>query len=127
MQLSTLIMELRKTNRYDLKIPVLFWWLGSDGLSESGNGMTRDISSIGVLVMTTVLPPVGARVELDVMLPDFGDHSTGIRLHGEGFVMRWQDGIADSIGFAASVQFYPEITDLAAVCSLRSSGNLLQQ
>ena len=126
MQLSGLIVEARRTNRYDLKAPAHFWWLELNGLTESSDGITKDISSSGVFVLTTMLPPVGARVELDVLLPAIGEDSTSARLHGEGFVVRLQHGLAGPVGFAASVQFYPETPDLAAVYSLRSSRNLLQ-
>src|SRR5664279_1052431 len=114
-QRSGQIVELRNANRYRLNVPAVFWWPGVDGFSEHGEGITTDISSSGVFVLTTALPPLGTRIELDVSLPGVGDGSPGIRLNGEGFVLRLQPGPTGPVGFAASVQFYPENPDLAAV------------
>jgi len=119
------MVELRNANRYRLNAPAVFWWFETDGLSERGSGITQDISSSGVFVLTTTLPPLGARIELVVLLPGVGDESPGVRLNGEGFVLRLQRDPKEPVGFAASVQFYQENTDLAAVCR-RGSVNLLQ-
>ncbi len=118
-------MELRKANRYHLNVPVVFWWPEADGLSERGCGITQDISSSGVFVLTATPPPLGARIEIDILLPSRGAASPGGRLNGEGFVLRLQRSPMRPVGFAASVQFYQEHPDLPAAYN-RVSLNVLQ-
>lgn len=117
------VIELRKTRRYRLSAPALFLWAPHEGKPKSGQGVTRDINASGVYVLTDVLPPVGALVQLDILIPKLGDHGFGMSLAGEGVVLRVepQGAGTSEAGFAASVQFYPEET--ASVLSrLETSG-----
>jgi hypothetical protein len=125
MQRSSQVVELRNANRYPLNAPAVYWWAGVDDLPERGSGITQDISSSGVFVHTTSLPPLGAHIEIDVLLPGVGDGSPGVRLNGDGFVLRLQCGVTGPAGFAASAQFSQKNPDLEAVCRC-GSANLLQ-
>jgi hypothetical protein len=125
MQRIDQIVELRSASRYRLNAPAVYWWEGADDVSERGGGFTQDISSSGVFVLTTALPPVAARLEIDILLPGVGDGSPGVRLNGRGFVLRLQHGPTGPVGFAASVQFFQEDPDLAAVRG-RGSVNRVQ-
>jgi hypothetical protein len=112
--------ELRKSKRYPLNAPVLFLWAPHEGKARSGQGVTRDINASGVYVLTDVLPPVGALVQLDILLPKLEDPGFGMSLAGEGVVLRVEPQSAQGAGtsgagFAASMQFYPE--DTASVLS----------
>jgi hypothetical protein len=75
--------------------------------------MTRDINTLGVFVVTDALPPAGALVQMEIILPKLADTGAGMHLHGEGIVLRSDvhgakgAGVAER-GFAASMQFYPE-------------------
>ncbi len=107
--------ELRKTKRYLLSAPAHFLWASREGKPKSGQGVTRDINASGVYVLTDVLPPVGALVQLDILIPKLEDPGFGMSLAGEGVVLRVEphgpEGTGTSeTGFAASVQFYPEET-----------------
>ena len=62
--------------------------------------------------MTDALPPVGARVQLEIILPKLVDTGSGMHLHGEGVVLRSERGDAANCGFAASAQFYPKSADI---------------
>ncbi|MGB7266771.1 MAG: hypothetical protein WBC92_14740 [Terracidiphilus sp.] len=109
------VIELRKTKRYRLSAPVLFMCAPQDGKSQSGKGVTHDINALGVYVLTDMLPPVGARIQLDILLPKLEDSGFGMSLAGEGVVLRVDPrgsrGLDTSkAGFAASVLFYPEET-----------------
>ena len=115
-QQSSQVVELRNANRYRLNASAVYWWAGVGELPQRGNGITQDISSSGVFVLTKALPPLAARIEVDVLLPGVGEVSPGVRLKGDGFVWRLQRGPTGPVGFAAVVQFYPEQSDLAAVC-----------
>lgn len=118
--------DLRKAKRYQLCAPARFLWARQDGKPQSGQGVTRDINTFGVFVMTDELPPVGARIQMEVLLPKLADPGSGMHLHGEGVVLRreprgTQVAGAGGAGFSASVQFYPEAT--ASVLShLETSG-----
>jgi hypothetical protein len=104
--------ELRKATRYKVGAPALFMWAPQDGKPQSGQGVTRDITTMGVYVMTDALPPVGARVQLDIVLPKLTDTGSGMHLHGEGVVLRSERGDSTKSGFAATAQFYPETADM---------------
>ncbi len=107
------VVELRKAKRYPLSAPAAFWWAPQDRKPRSGKGVTRDINTFGVYVLTDTLPPVGARVQMEIVLPKLADNGSGMHLHGEGVVLRGesrgsQGAGSSEAGFAASVQFYPE-------------------
>lgn len=107
--------ELRKAKRYRLNAPALFLWAPHEGKPQSGQGVTRDINASGVYILADVLPPVGALVQLDILLPKLVDPGFGMSLAGEGVVLRVEPqgpkgANASEAGFAASVQFYPEET-----------------
>ncbi len=116
--------ELRKAKRYRLSAPALFMWAPQDGKPRSGKGVIRDINTSGVYVCTDAMPPVGARVQMEIVLPKLADSSPGMHLQGEGVVLRCDFNGAATRGFAASAQFYPEASD-AVLSQLRASGQLV--
>ncbi len=103
--------ELRRAKRYRLSAPALFMWAPPDGEAHSGQGAIRDINTYGVYVHTDAVPPVGARIQMQIVLPKLTDSGPGMHLQGEGVVLRCEDGDANKRGFAASAQFYPEATE----------------
>jgi hypothetical protein len=118
-------MELRRNKRYILSAPVRFAWASHGGSIHNGEGITRDINEFGAYVLTDNLPSVGALIDLDVLLPNREDFAPGMRLYGEGKVIRCEpNGNKDTGtregGFAASVQFYPEPSEVALLHLERS-------
>jgi len=117
--------ERRRATRYRLSTSAIFMWAPHDGQPHGAQGVTRDINASGVYVLTDVLPPVGALVQLDILLPKLKDPGFGMSLAGEGVVLRVEPhgannaGAAES-GFAASVQFYPEPAEVV-LSHLKSS------
>jgi hypothetical protein len=104
-------------------------WARQDGKPQSGHGTTRDINTVGVFVQTDALPPVGALVQMEIVLPKLGDSGPGMHLTGEGLVLRCESGGTKGIGlvgggFAASVQFYPETAE-SVLSHLKSSGQVM--
>lgn len=104
---------------------MIFAWAPHDGQPQSAQGVTRDINASGVYVQADAVPPVGALVQLDVSLPSLVDAGSGMHLYGEGVVLRGEpnganDAGATESGFAASVQFYPEPSDVV-LSQLKSS------
>jgi hypothetical protein len=111
------VIELRKARRYVLNAPALFMWASQDGTTGNGRGVTRDINTSGVFVITETLPVIGARIQMDIALPKITESGSGMLLHGEGIVLRAEArGLRGAdrgeTGFAASVQFYPNATGL---------------
>ena len=100
--------ELRKAKRYPLTAPTLFIWSSQNGRLQSAQGVTRDINTLGTYVLSEVLPPVGALVQLEVVLPKMEDAGPGMHLHGEGRVLRCEYGVSANRGFSVSAHFYPE-------------------
>src|SRR5450755_1228291 len=81
--------EARVTRRYPIAAQVSFQWRGSDRAWFHGTGITRDISASGALILSDDLPPLGAEIEVMVMVPSVkrGATATG-RLTGTGTVVR---------------------------------------
>jgi hypothetical protein len=102
-----------KGNRYRLNASVQFLWSSRNGLPQSGQGVTRDINTTGVYVQTNVLPSVGSRIQMDILLPKMMEPGPGMHLSGEGIVVRAESRRgASECGFAAEVQFYPETPEV---------------
>jgi hypothetical protein len=121
--------ELRKAKRYPLSAPALFMWASQDGKPQSGHGTTRDINTLGVYVLTDISPPAGALVQMEIVLPKLADTGPGMRLSGEGVVLRREPKGTKELGgarggFAASMQFYPETTD-SVLSHLKTSGQIM--
>jgi hypothetical protein len=109
--------EMRRNRRYPLHAPVRFVYASHTGSLQNGEGSTRDISGFGIYVLSNAPPSVGALIQLDVLLPNLEDIAPGMRLCGEGKVLRCdirdaKDTCTTEGGFAASVQFYPKVSDL---------------
>jgi hypothetical protein len=76
------------------------------------------MSISGVYIHTEVCPELGARIQVDVMLPRLKNGNAGMHLYGEGSVLRVEPKGHTSTkparpGFAASVQFFPQPSELA--------------
>ena len=116
--------ELRKAKRYPVSAPALFMWAPKNEKSQSGRGVTRDINTSGVYIQSDAMPPVGALVQLEILLPKLGDTSPGMHLQGEGIVLRCDYGGASKSGFAASAQFYPDATN-AVLLHMETTGQVV--
>jgi hypothetical protein len=94
--------EARLARRYPIAARVSFQWRGPDRLWCQGIGMTQDISASGASILAHNVPPLGAEIEVIVMLPLVKQGSTAEgRLCGIGSVVR----ITPGAGFAATVTF----------------------
>jgi hypothetical protein len=109
-------LERRKAHRYQLRALAFFFWAMQGEPLESGEGVTRDIDTAGAYINAIELPPVGAMVQLDILLPTVSDSRPGAHLIGEGVVLR-VDAHGSTIhdcppgGFAISVQFYLDTSE----------------
>ena len=108
-------MDLRKNKRYRLRACVTFSAEQPDGIVIRNEGYTRDISSSGAFVFTSVLLPPGVTVKLEITLPSLRGERSGACLRTVGHVVR-----SEAIGFAAvadmgfRMQFPDSLTGEAA-------------
>jgi hypothetical protein len=97
-------MELRNRVRYRLSADAVFAWEGAQHDRFLGEGLTRDISLAGTFIFTLTCPPVGATVQLDVLLsPTASAPGKCVRLKAEATVVRVEHSDALE-GFAAISQ-----------------------
>jgi len=109
-------LERRHTRRYELTNPVKFWWLDPSGSIQASQGKTSDISSSGVMVIASKCPPKGARIQATITVAPRDGSDRPLELNVEGIVVRIEPGKPTgrsqrSVGFAASVNFYFELSD----------------
>ncbi|MGO8814731.1 MAG: PilZ domain-containing protein [Terriglobia bacterium] len=81
------ILQPRKYNRYDLKVPVIFEWKGEDGIRRKQVGLTHDISVGGAAVFAMTPPPVNAYIKLKAFRLPVGQ-TLPMRMFGKGQVVR---------------------------------------
>ena len=94
--------ENRHISRLPLKVPVIFRWRDRQGTRCRGNGFTRDLSSEGMFVVSDRCPPAGAAIKLNLILPALSREALGLRMAGQGRVLRVDaTGGAPTGGFAA--------------------------
>ena len=121
----TMAIELRQTHRYPLSAAAFVCWPAPNGSLDSCDGMTRDINTAGAFIWSLKVPPLGARVQLDIMLPNSMGGEIGPHLAGEGVVLRVEpdhtraSGTRES-GFAVSVQFYVQSSESVLSTLMRS-------
>lgn len=57
----------RSALRYKLQLPVVFYW--NDGGEHTASGFTGDVALDGALIHSSVCPPVGCDVRIEVFIP----------------------------------------------------------
>jgi len=95
-------MEQREAVRYPMRAVVLFKWTDADGVGLQDGGFTRDISTAGLFVYCDRPPPVKTAFSMEVLLPLFEAPHPGLRLMGQGVVVRVEEQKKQT-GFAAKV------------------------
>lgn len=102
MKQSKSINERRNSKRFRLRLAVVFSWRDAQGIVQSGEGSSRNISSRGIYVRTTFAPPLGAAVEMNVFLPQPAYNIRAAEIHAKGQATRVDQGpLAQACGFAA--------------------------
>ncbi len=107
---------LRHANRYEVTAPVSYWWSSPKGPVHSAAGETRNISHSGVLVAAGECPPIGSAIQMTIQLPRLRGGGFGMKLQGEGMVLRIENAGTTTESkpvsvFAASVMFYFETSE----------------
>jgi len=90
-------------DRYEITAPVIFEWLTSSGEWRQGRGVTRDISTSGLFLLSYPVPVPGSPIKITVELPSMGLHKKPVVLRGEGTVMGVEPEAGQPIGCSVSV------------------------
>lgn len=101
--------ERRRGRRYRILAPVAFRWQTSAGEMRQANGISRDISGHGILVICNSVPIPGSPVEVTVNLPVPWARTATLR--GHGVVVRLQPETGHPWGFAATIEFDEEVNE----------------
>ena len=80
-------MERREHTRYGVRAPVDFEWIDR-GVSHRGQGLTRDISSKGMFIISDAEPPESSDVQVEVSFPADDKMPTNLRLSSKSLVVR---------------------------------------
>lgn len=98
----------RRYRRYEMRVPVNYFWPSPQRRTEWGNGVTRDISPKGVFVVSPSCPPRGTIVRIEVLLPSLHRNSSPIHMCGQAKVVRAESGqgSAGALGFAVEVAHF---------------------
>lgn len=83
-------LQRRSYVRYKLRLPVIFHW--NDGTDHTEGGFTSDVSLDGALILSSICPPIGADVQVELLVPAPGDAAEEIRVKCCGTVTRVMRG-----------------------------------
>jgi hypothetical protein len=103
-QTACVSLQQRVCIRYRLSVPVVCRWKDENGSRCLAKGYTRDISTHGVFVFSSELPPMGATVRLEFSFPPLEESSEGLRLRSLGEVVRIETN-GQGTGFALVSEF----------------------
>jgi hypothetical protein len=97
-------MEQRRARRFTLQLPVSITRNGAERVMQSG--LTKNISSGGVLFTADKEPDIGGSIEYVITLGNPSDHSVGLRCIGK--VLRSSRSDSGDSGFeiAATLERY---------------------
>jgi hypothetical protein len=78
----------RKSIRFPLQTPVIFWWTNEFGKRQQAEGHSRDISEAGTFILAANCPPLGAIVGLRMDLQALPNAKGASLIEYEGQVVR---------------------------------------
>jgi hypothetical protein len=90
--------------RFGLCATVICRWKDDEGDTHEIDGLARDISRGGVYVVSSVPPPAGIRLGVEVLLPPLRPGLQQVQLQCDGEVVRVERGVPTS-GFAVMCDF----------------------
>ena len=98
------VVDRRRASRFQLRLPVLTQWTNVEGNVRHGGGFTRDISLLGLFLVSSEAPPQATTINVTVMLPNPRAGSQELRLQSVGSVVRVEQERSIS-GYAISCSF----------------------
>lgn len=98
-------MDRRRQKRYELEAPVSFFWKDAGGNRRRGHGFLRDVSEKGVFVWTHESPPLGTKVQFEILFKS-AISASGLRMQARGEIVRVERSqqVEQGGGFAASTK-----------------------
>lgn len=97
--------ERRESVRYELQGRVWFRWRSADGDWHDGSGAICNICCKGAYVVTEVVPPLTAQLQVMVTFPVAWATDAEVRLSGFGDVRHVTRGEGERSGYGASLPF----------------------
>jgi PilZ domain len=94
----------RGLTRFRLRATVICRWKDEEGGAHEIDGLARDISMRGVYVVSSVPPPAGIQLGVEVLLPPLRPGLQQVQLQCDGEVVRVERGVPTS-GFAVICDF----------------------
>lgn len=79
----------RHAVRYDLQLPAFFRW--NDGMDHTGAGLTSEVSLDGALILSSICPPVGTDIRIEILIPSPDRSGEGLRIECNAKVSRVLD------------------------------------
>jgi hypothetical protein len=115
--------ERRKSIRYRVGVPALFYWKSGGGDHFQGEGITRDISVVGAYIMSATCPPADLPIDLEIILPS-GPSVGKPRIKAKTRVLRVEHGVGGRArsGFSVMGDCFKLRTAPTVKSKLRSSG-----
>lgn len=95
MELVNHVANRRRHKRFPLALPVVLEWTSVDQANMIGTGVTRDISTNGVFVVSECAVPLNAWVNIRLSLPSRSGPARRMKMYGQ--VLRTSE-----VGFAVS-------------------------
>jgi hypothetical protein len=89
----------RVAERYTVNLFTVFSWVSGERQAKAAEGITRDVSSLGLYIMANTVPPLDSQMWFEISLPEIGTKSAELRICGEGEVCRVEMS-EDANGFA---------------------------
>lgn len=89
----------RVAERYTVNLFTVFSWVSGERQAKAAEGITRDVSSLGLYIMANTVPPLASQMWFEIRLPEVGRKSPELRICGEGEVCRVEMS-DDANGFA---------------------------
>ena len=99
-------MDRREALRFNLNVPVQFFWKNHLATEEVGLGETRDISFRGLFVSCDKCPSAGNAIQAKVMLPSPGGSDLVLRIRANVLRVETTDSDEYPAGFAAVIKKY---------------------
>lgn len=97
-------MDRRKSLRFRLQLPVVARWIDGEGKVRYDAGFSRDICALGVFIISSERPPIGAMVSINVQLPYMRADFKESQLQSVGSVVR-VEAAGDISGYAVLCDF----------------------
>lgn len=101
-------LERRQQVRFQIHAVVEFEWFDGEGVRHRGRGLTRDISSKGLFILSDSRPPTKVDLQAEVFFGSISGSDTNLQLRTRAVVIRMESAsrIGAHDGFAVLNKSY---------------------